>query len=160
MRIWPVIKLKLRSKLLLISLVLLLLPWLGVRYIQAMEDLLQQQQAQSMATIAKASAILIAQHSAPIIERIALLENKTRTKKIAVSTLSTPIVIDGYQKEWSDLHGLMQTFPTTNQRSYGHKIDPQDVTARYLWAKQQQSLMLMLDVADDSIVFRNPRSPN
>lgn len=160
MKIWPVIKLKLRSKLLLISLVLLLLPWLGVRYIQAMEGLLQQQQAQSMATIAKASAILIAQHSEPLINRVTLLEHKTRAEKIAVSTLFTPIVIDGYQKEWSDLQSLMQTFPTTNQLSYGHKIDPQDVTARYLWAKQQRSLMMMLDVADDSIVFRNPRSSN
>ncbi|PHS26848.1 MAG: hypothetical protein COA83_02190 [Methylophaga sp.] len=160
MRLWPAIKLKLRSKLLLVSLVLLLLPWLGVRYIQAMEDLLQQQQAQSMATIAKASAILIAQYSAPLIERIALLERKMRVDKIVVSTLAAAIVIDGYKNEWSDLQGLMQTFPATNQLSYGHKIDPQDVTARYLWAKQQRSLMMMLDVADDSIVLRDPRSPN
>ncbi len=160
MRIWPTIKLKLRSKLLLVSLVLLLLPWLGVRYIQAMEDLLQQQQAQSMATIAKASAILMAQYSDPLIERSELLDHKTRTQKIAVSTLSTPIEIDGYKSEWKALHGLMTTLPATNQLSYGHKIDPQDVTARYLWAKQQRSLMMLLDVADDSIVFRNPHSSN
>ncbi|MFW5426531.1 MAG: histidine kinase dimerization/phospho-acceptor domain-containing protein, partial [Methylophagaceae bacterium] len=160
MRIWPTIKLKLRSKLLLVSLVLLLLPWLGVRYIQAMEELLQQQQAQSMATIAKASAILVAQYSDPLIERIELLDHTTRTQRIAVSTLSTPTVIDGYQSEWTDLQGLMQTFPVTNQLSYGHKIDPQDVTARYLWAKQQRSLIMLLDVVDDSIVFRNPQSSN
>ncbi|MBL1320529.1 MAG: hypothetical protein COA63_005635 [Methylophaga sp.] len=160
MSIWPAIKLKLRSKLLLVSLVLLLLPWLGVRYIQAMEDLLQQQQAQSMATIAKASAILIAQHAEPLIERVELLEHKTRTEKIAVSMLASPIVIDGYQSEWADLKGLMQTFPVENQLSYGHKIDPQDVTARYLWAKQQRSLIMMLDVVDDSIVFRDPRIQN
>ena len=160
MKIWPTIKLKLRSKLLLVSLVLLLLPWLGVRYIQAMEDLLQQQQAQSMATIAKASAILIAQHPDLLVERIELLDNKTRTKKIAVATLAETIVIDGYRNEWSDLYDLMQTLPATNQLSYGHKVDPQDVTARYIWAKQQRSLMMMLDVADDSIVFRNPQSSN
>ncbi len=159
MRLWPA-KLKLRSKLLLVSLVLLLLPWLGIHYIQAMEDLLQQQQAQSMATIAKTSAILIAQHSDPLTERIKLLSHKTRTQKIAVSTLSAPLEIDGYQNEWADLYGLMKTFPTTNQLSFGHTIDPQDLTARYLWAKQHRSLIMLLDVADDSIVFRNPQSSN
>jgi dedicated sortase system histidine kinase len=160
MRIWPTIKLKLRSKLLLISLVLLLLPWLGVRYIQAMEDLLQQQQAQSMATVAKAGAILIAQHPDILFERVELLENKTRVGKITVSTLSEPAVIDGYQNEWTDLRGLMQNFPVTNQLLHGTKIDPQDVSARYLWAKQQRSLLLLLDVVDDSVVFRNPRIQN
>ncbi len=160
MRFLPTIKLKLRSKLLLVSLVLLLLPWLGVRYIQAMEGLLQQQQAQAMATIAKASAILVAQNPDALLERIMLLEHKPRSKKIAVSTLAEPIIIDGYQKEWSELRGLLQTFPPTNQLSYGNKIDPQDITARYLWVKQQRSLMLLLDVVDDSIVFRNPRVQN
>jgi dedicated sortase system histidine kinase len=158
MRIWPTIKLKLRSKLVLVSLVLLLLPWLGVRYIQAMEDLLQQQQAISMSTIAKASAVLIEQYPQILMERRAILDSATRAKKVSVSLLSEPIVIDGYLNEWSDLRGLIQTLPTSNQLSYGQHIDPQDVTAQYIWAKQQQSLILMLDVVDDSIIFRDPTS--
>lgn len=74
--------------------------------------------------------------------------------------LSEAIIIDGYHNEWSDLRGLMSNIAATNQLVYGTKIDPQDISARYLWAKQQRSLMMLLDVVDDSIVFRNPRSSN
>lgn len=153
MRIWS--SLKLRSKLALVSLVLLLLPWLGVRYIQAMENLLQQQQANSMAVIAKASAVLVEHYPQALIERSAILDSSARIKKIAVSSVAEPIIIDGYQSEWSELRGGMQTFPRTNQLAYGHQIDPQDITAQYLWVKQRQLLILSLDVIDDSIVFRD-----
>lgn len=85
MQIWPAIKLKLRSKLLLVSFVLLLLPWLGVRYIQAMDELLQQQQATVMATVAKASAILIAQYPDALSERLTVLEHKTPTKNSGIN---------------------------------------------------------------------------
>ncbi|MDQ7073022.1 MAG: hypothetical protein Q9N32_05455 [Gammaproteobacteria bacterium] len=49
----------------------------------------------------------------------------------------------------------MQTFPRANQLAYGYQIDPQDITAQYLWVKQRQLLILSLDVIDDSIVFRD-----
>ncbi|MDQ7073023.1 MAG: hypothetical protein Q9N32_05460 [Gammaproteobacteria bacterium] len=82
MRIWS--SLKLRSKLALVSLVLLLLPWLGVRYIQAMETLLQQQQANSMAIIAKASAVLVEHYPQALIERSAILDSTARIENSGI----------------------------------------------------------------------------
>lgn len=155
MTFWPQFRLKLRSKLLLVSLVLLLLPWLGARYLQAVEDLLQQAQAQSVATLARASSILVAQNAEPLLQRSALLEDKSSTLKVAVAAIDTPIHIDGYHDEWLPYLGLLERFPVNNQLVGGQKIDPQDVSARYIFTQRNDSLSLLLDVVDDSIIYRD-----
>jgi two-component system, OmpR family, sensor histidine kinase ChvG len=157
MKFWPSFGLKLRSKLLLVSLVLLLIPWLGVRYIQSVEDLLQQQQAQSMATIAKASAVLVAQYPALFAERLAALKQSKTSNKVAVANLNTPTEIDGYQDEWLAYTSLRHAFSVVNQLSAKNKVDPQDLTVRYIFAQHHNSLNMLLDVVDDSVVFRDPR---
>jgi len=157
MKLWPSFGLKLRSKLLLASLVLLLIPWLGVRYIQAVEGLLQQQQAQSMATIAKASGVLVAQYPPLFAERLAALKESKTANKVAVASFNTPTEIDGYQDEWLAYTSLRHSFSVVNQLSPQNKIDPQDLTVRYIFAQYENSLTMLLDVVDDAIVFRDPR---
>lgn len=157
MKIRSIFGLKLRTKLLLVSLVLLLIPWLGVRYIQAVEGLLQQQQAQTMATIAKASAVLVAQYPELLAERLSILNQKNIRSKIVVSSVTSPIEIDGYQDEWLSYTSLRSSFPNNNQLSPKNKIDPQSLTVRYMLAQHNDSLAILLDVVDDSIIFRDPR---
>jgi len=158
MSIGSLLRLKLRSKLLLVSLILLLLPWLGVRYIQAVEDLLQQEQAHAMATIAKASAVLLAQYPNVLIDRQTLLDSESSIEAMTVSRMPSFIQIDGYQDDWLAYHSLFKAFSSSNQLKPSHKIDPQDVSVRYLTAQQGQSLIVLLDVVDDSVVFRDPYS--
>ncbi|HEC57973.1 hypothetical protein LCGC14_0950130 [marine sediment metagenome] len=157
MKFWPSFGLKLRSKLLLVSLVLLLIPWLGVHYIQAVEGLLQQQQAKSMATIAKASTVLVAQYPGLFAERLTALKESHTSNKVAVASFNTLTEIDGYQDEWQAYTSLRHTFSVVNQLSPKNKIDPQDLTVRYIFAQHQNSLNMLLDVVDDSVVFRDPR---
>lgn len=156
MKFRPILGLKLRSKLMLVSLVLLLIPWLGVRYIHAVEGLLQQQQAQAITTIAKASAVLVAQYPNLLTERLALLNQNNGHAKLAISNTTTPIQIDGYQDEWQGYRTLLNSFFSVNQLTPKNKIDPQDLTVRYILAQQDQALTLLLDVADDSLIFRDP----
>lgn len=152
-------RLKLRGKLLLVSLVLLLLPWLGGRYIQAVEDLLQQEQAHAMATIAKASAIVVSQYPNVLNQRTSLLEMQSGVMPLNAFSMTNQVRLDGYQDEWLDYKSLLKTFPQTNQLSKRDKIDLQDLSARYLIAQQDSSLVVLLDIVDDSVQFRNPYSP-
>lgn len=149
------IRLKLSSKLLLVSLVILLLPWLGVRYLQAVEDMLQQQQAQSMATIAKASAALITSAPELIIQRDQLLQIERSVANTSVIDSLTAFQIDGYQDDWSAYQSQLIKLSTDNQLAQGQTIDPQDLLVRYNFAQYGQSLNLLLDIVDDSIVFRD-----
>jgi two-component system, OmpR family, sensor histidine kinase ChvG len=156
MTIWPFSNLKLRSKLLLVSLVLVLLPWFGIHYIQAVENLLQQQQAQAVATIAKATGALVEQYPDSFRQRERLIEYSSTSLKNQVTVIASPIQIDGYNEEWRNDQSLMLTLPTDNQLKPGQQlIDPQDLSARYILAQHKEQLTLLLDVVDDSIVYRD-----
>jgi two-component system, OmpR family, sensor histidine kinase ChvG len=156
MTIWPFSNLKLRSKLLLISLVLILLPWFGIHYIQAVENLLQQQQAQAVATIAKATGALVEQYPDVFRQRERLIELSKTSLKNQVTVIATPIQIDGYNEEWRNYQSLMLALPTDNQLKPGQQlIDPQDLSVRYILAQHKNQLTLLLDVVDDSIVYRD-----
>ncbi|PHS69742.1 MAG: hypothetical protein COB23_05625 [Methylophaga sp.] len=156
MALWPKSGFKLRSKLLLLSLVFVLLPWLGVSYIQAIEDLLQQEQEKSISTIAQAAAMLVEQQPDIFTQRMNLLATNSSTKKIAVTSITTPIFIDGYDEEWRPYASLLQYFPIEDQHNRVRLIDPQDVSARYILAQQNDTLAILLDVVDDKVIFRDP----
>jgi len=155
-KIWPFSTLKLRSKLLLVSVVLLVLPWFGIRYIQAIENLLQQEQAQSVATIARASSALVEQYPEILRQRELLRDKHGDSLKSQVTAITSPIQIDGYNDEWLAYSSLLKTFPTSNQLRPGQQlIDPQDISARYILAQHDRNLTLLLDVVDDEIVLRD-----
>jgi len=156
MTIWPFSNLKLRSKLLLVSLVLVFLPWFGISYIQAVENLLQQQQSQAVAAIAKATGAIVEQYPDSFRQREQLIESSNTSLKNQVSVIATPIQIDGYNEEWLNYQSLMQTLPADNQLKPGQQlIDPQDLSVRYILAQHKKQLTLFLDVVDDSIVYRD-----
>lgn len=156
MTIWPFSQLKLRGKLLLISLIIFLLPWVGVRYVQAIENLLQQAQAESILSIASATSALVEQYPDIFRQRNILIEESKNSLKNLVNSITTPIQIDGYNDEWLEYSSLMENVPTNNQLIPNRKlIDPQDVSARYILAEKNGRLTMLLDVVDDSIVLRD-----
>ncbi|OUR71090.1 hypothetical protein A9Q78_10760 [Methylophaga sp. 41_12_T18] len=157
MSIWPFTKLKLRSKLLLVSLVILLLPWFGVKYIQVVERLLQQQQAQTVATIVKATATLVEQYPSLLTQRDNTYRQTAGNLSSVVTAVTSPIQVDGYNDDWLEYYELLQTLPANNQLNSQQKLDPQTLSARYIFAQQQQQLKLFLDVVDDQVKLRNPR---
>jgi len=156
MSTWPFNKLRLRSKLLLISLTILLLPWFGIQYIKVVENLLQQQQALSIATIAKASATIVEQYPKLLQQRADVYQHAISRQKSTVSMVNTPILIDGYNDDWLESYSLLQPFSAKNQLNHSQSIDPQTLSARYIFALQSQSVKLFLDVVDDDVKLRKP----
>ncbi|PCJ31934.1 MAG: hypothetical protein COA90_04760 [Gammaproteobacteria bacterium] len=147
---------KLRSQLAIVSLVLLLLPWLGARYLQAVDGLLQQQHAYSMEAIAQATTVLVESQHGELLRRDQLLQRESVSRPIAAVAMISPIRIDGYQDDWLDYRPRLKNIPLNNQLGVGNQLDPQDLSARYVVVSQNNSVNVLLDVVDDSIVFRDP----
>lgn len=124
-----------------------------MRYIQAVEVLLQQEQVNAMETIARASAVLVAQYPKQLLARNAVHEKKSDYVKVLSAT--NDFQIDGYQDDWLEYFPLLKTISTENQLLMGESVDPQDLSVRYLMAKQDRFLAVFLDVVDDSIQFRD-----
>ena len=143
-------KLTIRTKLLLLSLVILSIPYVGFEYLREFESYLRDALETSLVDAAKASA-------GPLQERSDLFQIYTDNpgETLFVHELSHPIQIDGYSKDWeayiawSDRYQSSRQAPTEDVFSYNL------IVGRF-----QQSLSVLLEVSDDNIVYQNPEQPD
>lgn len=91
----------LRRQLMLISLVLLSLPWAGCQLTREMENALQQGQAQALGASARAVATILNDQPELIYSHLQRLNTPTQADLQVYATPSdAPVIVDGYDDEW------------------------------------------------------------
>ena len=137
----------LRRQLLLVSLLLLSLPWAGCQFIREMEGALRHGQEQSLQATAQAVAAVLGQR-----EEL-LYPNPLR--RLAPADTASPIyahpadqvlIVDGYDDGWETI------------RSVRIASDPPaaPLSLSYQAATRDELLYLMLRVQDPEVIFHNP----
>ena len=150
------LKVSIRSKLLLISAVLFVVPWIGVQYIQDMEDFLRVNQQENLLSRAQVVAAVL-QGQAEIFnpEKNISKENHnlknafSNTSHIYVRPLKRAIQLDGYIDD-----GL--SYDEKSKRLLS--ADPASFQYSYYLATYKRYLYIMLKVKDDYIVYRKENS--
>lgn len=137
-----------RVKLLLASLTLLVVPWLGYRYIQALETYLRQAQAQKL--LERVSLIASLMHGQPELFRVQSGPPTSIDSHIYVRPLHSPIQLDGYADDWRDYGDRRQ--------GLGHGDYGNDLTVTYRFGVLSDYLYLIFEIKDDHIVYREPDS--
>ena len=136
----PPLYLSLRSKLLLVGLVLLCIPWIALQSLQITRAFLLDGQAQAQLLLSEGIASLLT-------ERAALLKNPGAANDNAdlpVYRADGRIRIDGYNDDWPSLRRL--------GNYYGH---PQSGFS-LVTAEQGSQLYVLIDVYDNQLIARNP----
>ena len=139
------------------SLFLAALPWLGYRYIDEMKNFLvlgqedaQLLTARAVATVLHGRAALFYQEGEPegsIVEHNALY----------VFPLDTPVEVDGYAGDWSELEHQARTF-AEEFTDYPHDDRAgQAVSFSLLLGEYGKYFYVLVQVKDDSIVYRHPQ---
>ena len=96
----------LRRQLLLVSLLLLSLPWAGCQFIREMEGALRQGQEQSLLATATAVAATLGTQPGliyPYKDRLDGLDDSGL--ELYASPLDQPLILDGYGDGWEDISG-------------------------------------------------------
>lgn len=137
-----------RAKLLLASLSLLVVPWLGYRYIQALESYLRQAQEQKL--LERVSLIASLMHGQPELFRVQPGPATSIDSHIYVRPLHSPIQLDGYADDWRDY--------SDRRRALGSPEYGSDLTAAYRFGVLNDYLYLIFEIKDDHIVYRQPDS--
>ena len=103
----------LRRQLLLVSLLLLSLPWAGCQFIREMEGALRQGQEQSLQATATAIAAVLGQQPQLIYPHSARLDAPPDSgNPIYAKPLEQPLILDGYGDGWEEITGVnMQSEP-------------------------------------------------
>jgi dedicated sortase system histidine kinase len=136
----------LRFKLVVASLTLLLIPWVGYRYLQETEESLRQAQEALLLGRAEVVAGLLA-------KRASLMNGQSATNRsLYVHPLSRAVLVDGYAEEWRDL--------LTQARRYrASATTPAAIRFDLLAGYYEQTLYLLIRVFDHSLTYPQADAP-
>ena len=146
--------LSIRSKLLLVSAVLFVVPWIGVRYIQDMEDFLRSNQEDNLLGRAQIVAAVL-QGQAELFTPRGIQPTgeehyaASPTAHMYVRPLNSAIQLDGYLDDWAEYQGRMQA----NRNEHEKQTSYRSHVGTY-----RQYLYALFEVSDDVIVYRRPNS--
>jgi dedicated sortase system histidine kinase len=136
----------LRRQLLIVSLLLLALPWAGCQFVREMEGALRNGQEQSLQATAQAVATLLGEQPQllyPNIKRRTAPQDDRRS--IFASPAEHPVAIDGYGDGWEDIKGIRFSDTTS-----------QGLSVTILAQTRDNYLYLLLKVKDPEVIYHNP----
>ena len=129
----------LRRQLLLVSLLLLALPWAGCQYVREMEGALQSGQVRALQATARAVATVTSDQFDAIYPQPQRLTDTATAGQLYATRVQTAPIVDGYGDGWSG----------TAHARYG--------AVEYQARVHQDSLFLLFTVHDDSVVYQDTR---
>ncbi|MEQ9395090.1 ATP-binding protein [Haliea sp.] len=136
----------LRRQLVLVSLLLLTLPWAGCQFLREMEGALREGQGRAIAATADAIAASLSDQPLmlyPDPQRLRTADDLGRS--IYAPALAYEPVLDGYEDGWAE----------TIQGSF-ENLDTRVPALRYRAGVRDGSLYLMLQIRDDSVTYHDP----
>jgi len=150
------IKLSIRSKLLLISAVLFIVPWIGVQYIQDMENFLRINQqnnllgkAQIVAAVLQGQADIFQTHSGVINKQGKPVDTLNDLTHLYVRPIKRAIQLDGYRDDWLDYEEKSKVIKS---------IEPDTLEFSYYLASYNKYLYMVVEVKDDKLIYRKANS--
>jgi two-component system sensor histidine kinase ChvG len=143
-------RISIRTKLLLASLSLLVLPWLGYQYVQSLEGYLRSAQERQLLDRVAIMAAMLNDRRAPFLLPPPPEDVQATPTHLYVRPLQSPIQVDGYPDDWR---------PYTDRRQrLGGADNPRDLDVHYSLGVWRKYLYLFFEVHDDHIVYRAPTS--
>jgi dedicated sortase system histidine kinase len=140
----------LRSQLLLVSLLLLSLPWAGCQFIREMESALRYGQEQSLQATARAAAAVLAEQPNLLYPYQARRGDQAPQRgSIYASPSAQPLILDGYADGWDDIEPVRLS---SSQLDAPFAVSHRAVTRKGF-------LYLLLEIEDPRVIYQNPGLP-
>ncbi len=149
-------KFSIRSKLLLISTVLLIVPWIGVKSIQDMEIFLRESQqenllakAQIVAAVLQGHANIFKSRSLQTLDDALISNYESSTSHLYVRPIKRAIQLDGYMDDWFNFNEKSKLIVSDS---------PTSLAYRYYLASYKNYIYIMLKITDDQLIYKKDNS--
>lgn len=149
-------RISLRLKLALVSLLLLLFPVLGMRLNTILKDSLLTSQQDTLSLTAQAVSASLA-NRADLFSR-EQFHSLNQGRDLYLFQLSTPIQLDGSLDDWQPEAKQAKEFVREQKKHKEQKTSRASLSFRHLAGKQETYLYAFFEVQDDKVVFRNKKS--
>ncbi|WP_218313154.1 proteobacterial dedicated sortase system histidine kinase [Alteromonas antoniana] len=150
-----------RLQLLLLSLFLFAIPWLGYKYVWELEQYLRTGQEQTMIGTARAVATALHERPALFDSQSAYLQTVRPGTDLYAPPIDTPIRLDGKLNDWDTVTPLARQYGEDQVVNWFQSTFPRpevSLSFRHMVGRYGQYLYAMFDVADDNVVWRQPNS--
>ncbi len=142
----PRLKLSIRAKALLLSPLLLSIPYVGYQYVREMEDFLRVGLEGSVLATARALASALNDQAA----LFARADAAAKDDVVYAHPLPAAIEVDGYSGDWQGYEAQMRPLPVRPASSGG--------SGHYVAGKRGDYLYLLVRIDDDDIVYRSAQA--
>jgi hypothetical protein len=137
----------LRRQLLLVSLLLLCLPWAGCQFIREMEGAMRHGQEQALLATARAVAAVLGEQEELLYPNpLRRLAPADTARPIYASPAEQVMIVDGYSDGWEEIRSVRLESPP----------GAAPVALTYQAVTRNDLLYLMLRIEDPEVIFHNP----
>jgi two-component system sensor histidine kinase ChvG len=150
--------LRLRSKLLLITLILLAIPWAGYEYVREMERFLRTGMENNQLDQARAIATVLHERDELFAPRADLSRQLQSGPTLYARKLEQAVQLDGYIDEWQGLLEHTREYAAEHVLQSAGRYNPDSLSFRHLMGIWQRHLYVLFIVRDDKVVYRTPNS--
>ncbi|MCW8109231.1 proteobacterial dedicated sortase system histidine kinase [Alteromonas ponticola] len=148
-----------RYQLVVLSLFLFTIPWLGYQYVWEVEEYLRNGQEQTMLGTARAVATALHERKALFESRSSYLKNIRQGTDLYAPQLETPIRLDGKFEDWQNVGHLAQRYGREKVvHQYSANASATTLRFTHMVGKYEQYLYAMFMVADDKLLWRRKDS--
>lgn len=146
-----------RIKLLLLSLVMLSIPYVGFQYLRETERYLQSSLEESLGAVASAMSISMQFQSTIFTNSVDELSSHGG---LFVHSLGFPIQVDGYEDEWLNYSGWSEKFAVTSSDADNRSAySPSLKGFKLVLGEHDQYLYALLAVEDETVNYADPARP-
>ncbi len=144
--------LTIRSKVLLLSLTLFSIPYVGYEYVREMEKYLRDNLENSLQETAKTVAGVL--NDRPLLFSRKLVDTVKEDEQLFAHTLKTPIQLDGDLEDWNDIVAQIGTYAEKHILKNTGNYDPNSLSFQHVLGKHRAFLYALFKVRDDKIIYR------
>lgn len=149
-----------RLQLLVLSLFLFTIPYLGYKYVWELEQYLRNGQEQTMIGTARAVATALHERPALFDSQSAYLQDVRPGTDLYAPPIPSPIRLDGELNDWQQVNELVGTYGSREVIEYYHgsQGEPISLSFQHMVGRYGQFLYAMFEVSDDTLLWRQPTS--
>lgn len=154
-------RLSIRIQLLLLSLFLFAIPWLGYKYVWELEQYLRIGQEQTMVATARAVATALHERPALFDSQSSYLQTVRPGTDLYAPPIPNPIQLDGQLNDWSDVSPLLQHYgreQVVNWFDSAPEPSAVSLSFSHMVGRYGPYFYAMFDVKDDKLIWRQTNS--
>ncbi len=150
--------LRLRSKLLLITLCLLAIPWVGYEYVREMERFLRTGMESTLQDQARAIATVLHDRRELFRQSGNIARNLASESTLYARKLQKPIQLDGYIDDWDSIISHAQRYAGEHVMQSTNPYSEDTLQFRHIMGIYGRYLYVLFIIQDDNVIYRPANS--